>query len=303
MAKYFCTVFTPAYNRALLLKRLYKSLTEQKFKDFEWVVVDDGSTDDTEYVVKTFVDENKIDIKYIKVKNGGKHRAINVGVKMSNGKVFAIVDSDDYLANFALEKIHAWFDEIEEDKSLKYCGVAGTKGYNENQMIGSTFDGEYLDATNIQRKRYNIFGDKFEVYYTDVMREYEFPEYEGEKFMSEIVVWTRMARDGYYIRWHQDILYLCNYLEGGLTDNNLRLLSNNPRGYALRIREQVRYAELSLKEKWGYYSNYFFLRRKKERFSEMCKNIEASCIEMLCAIVLRFVLMIQRGNFNEYKDI
>lgn len=303
MNEFFCTVFTPAYNRATLLKRLYDSLTEQKFKDFEWVVVDDGSTDDTESVMESFINEKKIDIKYVKVENGGKHRAINVGVEMSKGKVFAIVDSDDYLTPFALEKIYTWFGEIEENNTLKYCGVAGCRGYNEHQIIGTTFEGEYLDATNIQRKHYNITGDKFEVYYTDIMRMYKFPEFEGEKFMPEIVVWTRMAKDGYYIRWYQDILYLCNYLEGGLTDNNLKLLSNNPKGYALRIREQVKYAELSLKEKWGYYSNYYYLRRKKESFGEMCKNVEVSCVEMLCAIVLRFVIMLRRGNFNEYKNI
>jgi len=303
MTKYFCTIFTPAYNRGNLLPRLYDSIVGQTFRDFEWIVVDDGSTDNTEEVMHQFIRENKIPIRYIKVENGGKHRAINRGVAESQGEVFAIVDSDDMLVPCAIEYINLWFSEIESNTDKKFCGVAACKGYNEKEVIGQTFEGEWIDATNIERKKYNILGDKFEIYYTDVMKQYPFPVYEGERFMSEIVVWTRMAKDGFYIRWHQDILYLCNYLEGGLTANNYKLLANNPKGYALRIREQVQYAKLSLKEKLGYYSNYFFLRRKKESFREMCEHTNACWLEMSLAVVLRVCLMIWRRNFNEYKEV
>lgn len=303
MGTHYCTVFTPTYNRADLLDRLYQSLTVQEFKDFEWVIVDDGSQDNTTEVVATYIEEKKIDIKYIKVKNGGKHRAINKGLEICDGKVFAIVDSDDYLLPSALAKIHFWFGEIEKDGQMKYCGVSGCKGYNEKEIVGTTFQGSYIDATNIERKKYNITGDKFEVFYTEILRNYLFPTYEGENFMSEIVVWTRMAKDGYYIRWYQDIVYLCDYLEGGLTSNNFKVLSNNPNGYALRIREQVKYARIPLKERWGYYSNYYYLTKDKEKFRQMCKKLEVSYAEMLCAIILRFAIMLWRGNLSEYENI
>lgn len=303
MHRFFCTVFTPTYNRATLLKRLYESLKQQTFQDFEWVVVDDGSTDDTVALVQSFVDEKQLSIKYVKVENGGKHRAINKGLELAEGEIFAIVDSDDYLTANALQKISEWFAEIEKENSKTFCGVAGGKGYDQDSMIGTTFLGEYVDATPLERKRYHITGDKFEVFYTDVLRKYPFPSFEGEKFMSEIVVWTRLGKDGYYIRWHQDIVYICDYLEDGLTTNNFRVLSNSPKGYALRIREQVQYADLSVKERWGYYSNYYFLLKKKYTMREICEALDVSCVEMVCAISMRALLMVWRGNMNEYKNV
>ena len=94
--KVFCTVFTPAYNRKELLYRLYESLVEQTSKDFEWVIIDDGSTDGTDDMIAS-IKEDSFSIIYKKVENGGKHRAINRGLDIAEGEVFAIVDSDDYL--------------------------------------------------------------------------------------------------------------------------------------------------------------------------------------------------------------
>ena len=137
MHKYFCTVFTPTYNRAELLRRLYESLVNQEFQDFEWVVVDDGSKDHTSDIVKEFMSEDKIRIKYVRVENGGKHRAINKGLELAEGKAFAIVDSDDYLTTDALKKVKGWFDQIENNKERKFGGVAGSRGYNQTELIAN----------------------------------------------------------------------------------------------------------------------------------------------------------------------
>ena len=91
------TVFTPTYNRAYSLPRLYESLQKQTFKDFEWLIVDDGSTDNTVDMVTGWSKEGKLTIRYIQMTNGGKHRAINKGVALAKGKLFFIVDSDDWL--------------------------------------------------------------------------------------------------------------------------------------------------------------------------------------------------------------
>ena len=96
------TVFTPTYNRGNLLKRLYDSLCNQSFKDFEWLIVDDGSKDDTETVIANFIAQQKLVINYLKQENGGKHRAINKGVKEAKGEYFFIADSDDRLPKEAL---------------------------------------------------------------------------------------------------------------------------------------------------------------------------------------------------------
>jgi glycosyltransferase involved in cell wall biosynthesis len=99
------TIFTPTYNRAYSLRRLYDSLCKQTSNDFEWLVVDDGSTDDTENLINSFIADGKVDIRYFKQANGGKHRAINFGVREARGELFFIVDSDDQVTPDAVEWI------------------------------------------------------------------------------------------------------------------------------------------------------------------------------------------------------
>ncbi len=224
------TVFTPTYNRAKLLPTLFNSLKNQTIKDFEWVIVDDGSTDDTESVVADFLnDECGFPVIYEKQSNGGKHRAINRGVKLASGKLFFIVDSDDYLTDDAIETVIKWESEL---PAGKWAGVAGLDGYiGKHDAIGTSFDGDYKDATSAERSLYNIGGDKAEVVYTKILADYPFPEFDGEKFITESAMWLAIARDGYKFRWYNKIIYKCEYLEGGLTDNYEKLLKDNPFGY------------------------------------------------------------------------
>jgi glycosyltransferase involved in cell wall biosynthesis len=121
------TVFTPTYNRAKLLKRLYDSLCVQTFTDIEWLIIDDGSVDNTEKIVNGFIAENKIGIRYIKQRNGGKHRAINHGVREAKGELFFIVDSDDWLPEDSLETINKYYQGIKDDKS--FAGISGLDGF------------------------------------------------------------------------------------------------------------------------------------------------------------------------------
>ena len=112
----YFTVFTPTYNRAYILPKLYQSLREQTCKDFEWMIVDDGSTDDTGKLVAQWEDQNNgFDIHYYKIQNGGKPRAINFGITKANGDFFFMVDSDDHLTTDAVQKMLLWCKEIEDD--------------------------------------------------------------------------------------------------------------------------------------------------------------------------------------------
>ncbi len=120
------TVFTPTFNRATIIPKLYNSLVNQSFRDFEWIVVDDGSTDNTEAIFKNWVKESVFPIRYIKVQNGGKHRAINLGVNIAQGELFFIVDSDDVLLPDSLELIASKYSEIKDDS--QFCGLAGSRG-------------------------------------------------------------------------------------------------------------------------------------------------------------------------------
>lgn len=285
--KIFCTVFTPTYNREKTLTKLYNSLCEQDFSDFEWLIVDDGSNDDTEKLIAKFIKENKIAIVYKKKENGGKHRAINYGLDFARGEVFAIVDSDDYLSKDALTKIHKEFKKLPKKN---YAGIAFQKGYESREVVGSTFEGKYVDATSLERKKYNIVGDKFEIFFTKILQENKFPEFDGEKFVTEMVVWNRIARLGYKIRWFNDIVYICEYLSDGLTANLLKLYKANPKGFALNIKEQVQFDNISFKQKMSYYSLYYITRKEEKNLIEISKEIDANPISLLFSYVLRMLL-------------
>lgn len=180
------TVFTPTYNRCFLLEQLYSSLKRQTFKDFEWLVVDDGSTDNTtDFFSKIKKEKNPFDIIYIKTENGGKHRAINCGINHASGELFFIVDSDDYLTDNALALIDKIEKSIPQNDSKYYGGICGIRGYSKDKPIGSSFEGKYLDITMLERTKYGISGDKAEVFYTHLLKRYPFPEFEGEKFLTE----------------------------------------------------------------------------------------------------------------------
>lgn len=293
MKKVFCTIFTPAYNRKDLMLRLYRSLCEQTVKNFEWVIVDDGSTDGTDEVFSSLVAEG-FHLIYKKVENGGKHRAINHGLELANGKVFAIVDSDDFLTPDAIEKVEKHFAEIEKVDKF-FAGIAVQKAFDSETAVGSTFEGEFVDATSLQRDKLNIKGDKFEIFYTDILKKFKFPEFSGERFMSEAVVWNRIAAAGYLLRWFNDKLYICDYLEGGLTDTRERAYENSPKGYLLYINELVQYNALSFKRKMGHYSLYRKIRRQHEPLKTTAKDLNVSVILLAIMYVIRVTLDGVRG--------
>ena len=229
------TVFTPTYNRAYILPELFKSLQNQSCKDFEWVVVDNGSTDDTEVLFNQWASQADFSVIYIKTENGGKQRAVNRGVQMAKGDIFWIVDSDDKLTEDAVEKAYSWFDAIKGKEG--FAGVAGLRGHNTTEIIGETFEGEFVDATAFEREKYNIKGDKSEIFYTEMLKKFPFPEFDGEKFVPEALVYNRIAQAGYKMRWYNHIVYIGEYLSDGYTKNTDRLLINNWKGYSLYVKE------------------------------------------------------------------
>ena len=266
------TVFTPAYNRGYIIDRLYRSLQRQSFHDFEWIVVDDGSTDNTEELFAGYLKEdNFFPIRYVKTENGGKHRAINKGVSMAEGVLFFIVDSDDYLTDTALEEIHTIEHTIPEHKKHCFAGVCGQRGYDLHTPIGKTFSGHTLDITTLDRPKHNISGDKAEVFYTEIMKKYPFPEFGGEKFVTECVVWDRIAADGYKLRFFNSISIICNYLPDGLTAQGESLLLRSPRGYGLYLYQCSQYGKLYGIDKWNKYLSFYYTLRNQMRFTQIAK--------------------------------
>lgn len=268
------TVFTPTYNRGYIIESLYRSLQKQTFRDFEWIVVDDGSTDSTEALFAKFLEEdNDFKITYIKKENGGKHRAINIGLDLAKGDLFFIVDSDDSLPPHSLQKIREIEKTIPEKEKHHFGGVCGLKGYSPDKIVGRTFDGDYLDITSLDRDKYHITGDKSEVFYTDVLRKFKFPEFDGENFVTECVVWDKIAFEGYLLRFFNDIVYICDYLPDGLTAQGASLLWKNPKGYGLYLSQCGRFGKLFGVEKWNTYFRYYQYMRNKVPFSQIAKNL------------------------------
>lgn len=221
------TVFTPTYNRAYIIGRLYESLCRQTCSDFEWLIVDDGSTDDTEEIVSQFQAENKIAIRYLKKENGGKHTAINLGVKEARGELFFIVDSDDHLTDDAVEWIAETAKPIIND--AQFAGLSGTRINTNGQRIGGDFPIEKIDCTAIEiRQKHHVAGDLAEIYKTAVLRQHPFPIFAGERFVTEAIVWNRIAADGLRLRYTSKGIYVCEYLKDGLTAHMTRLRMTSP---------------------------------------------------------------------------
>ena len=233
------TVFTPTYNRGYILSKLYDSLCKQSYNDFEWLVVDDGSGDNTEELVSEWINRRQIPIRYYKKENGGKHSAINMGVKLAQGQYFIIVDSDDYLCDDALLQISNYFEK--EDVNINiYAGIAGTKITTDGKLIGTMFQNkDYVDCTSLERNENKIRGDKAEVFFVELLKRYPFPEFEGERFINEAVVWNRIARDGYKIRWFNIPFIVCEYRDDGLTSQKGKLQKKNPKGTLLYLKELI----------------------------------------------------------------
>lgn len=256
------TVFTPTYNRGYIIENLYRSLQRQSFTDFEWLVVDDGSSDNTEELFKIWSNENNIfEIRYYKKQNGGKHRAINFGLDQANGQLFFNVDSDDYLTDDALEKISKWEKTL--DKNKKFAGIVANLGYEKNKTINNYFKEEYLDLDLLQRYDYTedgkkvLDGERAYIFYTNIHRKYKYPEFKGEKFITEAVVWNRMAHDGYLVRYYNDIIWIFEYLDDGLTKAGNKLFLDNPRGYTLWLKEKNVFQNKSKKEMLKFYYSMY----------------------------------------------
>lgn len=234
--KFIFTVFTPTYNRAHLLPRVYRSLSRQTFKDFEWLVVDDGSTDNTKEVVNHLQEEADFAIRYVWKPNGGYHTTINEGVTCARGMFFAILDSDDWYVDDALENMLKFWKTIEEADKLTYSGVCGLFAYKNGEIVGSKFPSDVWDSDDFAAKNvYRIEGDKIGFKRTDVMRQFPSPEDIG-RFASQSIRWNRIGNK-YSTRFVNRVFAIKEYQTGGISDDKKITLIRNPRSRVLLLCE------------------------------------------------------------------
>lgn len=260
------TIFTPTYNRRKELENLYESLLKQTNKNFEWLLVDDGSFDDTNEYINKILIKKKININYIYKENGGKQSAYNVGLKNAKGDIFFCLDSDEILSPKAIEIIVNDFKNV----SGNIGGYSYNRAYitNKNKVIGTKFpkgvdSAYYYDIYG----KLGVTGDKLMVFKTKIAKKYPFPEIAGEKFVPEAVVFNRIAKN-YRLGLSNEILSYTEYLPGGYSDNYFELVKRNPKGNIIYFKEKYD-IEPSLYNVYGYilfcmYAKYSFLRILRE---------------------------------------
>lgn len=243
------TILTPTYNRGYIIEKAFESLQQQTDKNFIWLIVDDGSTDDTELKVCEFKNTADFEIIYIKQKNGGKHRALNTGIKQITTDLTLILDSDDRLKSEAVEIISLYWQEIFDKREVAYMSFL--REYSDGRIIGDMYSIDSTVSDHITMCiNGNVHGDKSEAYRTSVLKEFPFPEIDGECFLSEGVVWNRIGKK--YKAYYRNIpIYITEYLKDGLTNSSMRLRINNPIGAMMFANECIS-PEYSLRNRVKY---------------------------------------------------
>ena len=223
------TVFTPAYNRAHTLPRTYQSLCRQTCKDFEWLIVDDGSSDNTRELIEGWIKENYIPIRYIYQENQGMHGAHNTAYRNITTELNTCIDSDDYMPDDAVEKIISFWKEKESDK---YAGIIGLDSDIEGKLIGTTFPQNMVSTTLGNFYARGGRGDKKLVYRTDVIKKYpEYPIFEGEKYVSLGYKYQLIDQD-YELLTLNEVLVNVEYQPDGSSMNMFRQYIRNPKGFS-----------------------------------------------------------------------
>lgn len=224
------TVFTPAYNRAKTLRRTYESLCNQDCKDFVWLIIDDGSTDDTARLVKGWQEnENEFEIKYIYKENSGMHTAHNTAYENIDTELNVCIDSDDYLADGAVSKI---LDMWEKVKCNNYAGIIGLDADLEGNIIGKGFPEKMTETTLVGYYASGGLGDKKLVYRTDVIKKYPpYPVFPGEKYVS-LAYKYRLIDQDYKLAVLNEILCNVEYQEDGSSATMWKQYVKNPKGFA-----------------------------------------------------------------------
>ena len=240
------TVFTPTYNRAYVLKQCYDSLCRQTCKDFVWLIIDDGSSDNTKEIVeKWMANDNGFEIRYVYKKNGGMHTGHNKAYELIDTELNVCIDSDDFMPDDAVELIVNFW---EENKDSSYSGILALDVYKNGQVIGkelpnkksTTLSGYYQNGGQ---------GDKKLIYRTEIINKYPpYPEFEGEKFVPLDYKYL-LADQDYELLIMNKPVCVVEYMEDGSSKNMLRQYYKNPRGFAFM-------RKVSMKYDTGFFKNF-----------------------------------------------
>lgn len=293
------TVFTPTYNRANLLLETYISLCRQTSKNFTWIVIDDGSTDDTKERIEIWKAENIINIVYFFQSNQGKHIAFNKAISLAEGELCICLDSDELLVPKAIEYIIEFWCS---NNKILYAGIIASKANKKGDLIGSSLPhGKKTSVYNL----YNLLGvdgDKVMVFKTDIVQRYSFPKISGEKFVTEAYLYDKIDRNNDWITM-DEVLCVTDYHPDGYTANTAKILFDNPKGYAEFYKNRI-YIEHTLKKQYlstVRYINCCFIAKEKKIIKNSPKRILA--IVAFPAAILLFLCKTYKNKKGEGANV
>ncbi|RTY92294.1 glycosyltransferase family A protein [Flavobacterium sp. GT3R68] len=232
------TVFTPTYNRAYCLNQVYESLLRQTSTNFIWLIIDDGSTDNTRELVQSWINESKIEIQYCYKENGGMHTGHNKAYELIKTEFNVCIDSDDFMPDNAVETIV----KETQDLSQEYAGIIGLDADKNGNIIGTKIPSQLTHCKlNELYTKYGVQGDKKLVYRTDVVKKYPaYPEFRGEKFVP-LDYKCLLIDQAYDLKPVNEVFCIVEYQPDGSTLNIFRQYRKNPRGFAFSRLSRIQY--------------------------------------------------------------
>ncbi|MEQ2525811.1 glycosyltransferase family 2 protein [Robertmurraya yapensis] len=231
------TVFTPTFNRAYCLEKCYLSLLSQTSQDFVWLIIDDGSTDQTNELVQRWIEENKIEIVYHRQENLGMHGAHNTAYEQIETELNVCIDSDDYMPDDAVEKIITFWEKY---GSNDVSGMIGLDAYTDHRIIGTKLPENLKTSTlfNLYNK-YGVTGDKKLVYRTDLTKRYPYPIFQNEKYVG-LAYKYYMLDQQYELLLMNEVLCCVEYLPDGSSLNMFSQYRKNPKGFSFYRKELMK---------------------------------------------------------------
>lgn len=280
------SIITPTYNREKELGRVYESLLKQSNKDFEWLVVDDGSVDNTKSLVENYIKEKKINIRLLTKENGGKPSAYNLGVENAKGELLLCLDSDDALVEDAIETILEDYFIIKDNEQCAGL-VYNCEDIASKEIIGTPLPDGFFDTYYNIYEKYQVKGDKAQVIKTKVAKEYPFPIIDGEKFVPEALVNNRISKK-YNFLYRDKAVMQKEYLTDGYSANYFNLVKRNPMSNRLYFKELYE-LKSTLYNVYGYilfsiYAHVGFkkiVREHKAKFKVICLYIPTLIVSKL----------------------
>jgi glycosyltransferase involved in cell wall biosynthesis len=233
------TIFIPTYNRADILPRALESIGQSTLRDFEVVIVDDGSTDDTRNLVQEWVAKGAVPIQYVWQENQGIHAAHNTALEHARGLLFIRLDSDDLMLPQALERIKAHWEAIPDDQKPRFAGVGGMCLNEDGTVSGEPYPQDVIDSDYLEIFKYcRMNGERREALRTEVLREYPYPRIGAERWLRPTLILRRMAHR-YRIRFTNELLQVNRHAPGGISENRFRYRVLCPKGQRLYFLEEI----------------------------------------------------------------